>query len=92
METFPVPIPLIAVWGAITLALLGTVMYRGILEQREDDQLFLDKAEEHMAQEQRQLVNRIQKLDSGVKALGITSGALLFLIAVIFVWRGLQNF
>jgi len=92
MEHFPVPIPLIAVWGAITIALVGTVMYRGILEQREDDQLFLDKAEEHMAREQRELVARIQRLDRGVKALGITSGALLFVIAVIFVWRGLQSF
>jgi hypothetical protein len=83
---------LIIVWAAVTLGFIGMMMYRGILSQREEDQLFLDKAEDHMAKEQQQIVARLIRLSKPIKALGITSGALLLVIAGLWIWEGLKSF
>jgi hypothetical protein len=92
MESFPIPIPLLIAWGVVTLALIALVMWRGMLSAKEDDQLFLDDAEKHMAQEQRELVARIERLSKPILALGVSSGVLLLVIAGIFFYKGLQGF
>ena len=71
---------------------LALVAWRSVLSSHEDDQIFLDAAEEHMAREQRELVSKINSLSRPLLASGITSGVLLLLIAGIFVYHGLKNF
>ena len=83
---------LLIVWGVVTAVFLGLVAWRSVLSSHEDDQIFLDAAEEHMAQEQRELVNKINMLSRPLLASGITSGVLLLLLAGIFVYNGLKNF
>jgi len=83
---------LLIVWGVVTAVFLGLVAWRSVLSSHEDDQIFLDSAEEHMAQEQRELVNKINMLSRPLLASGITSGVLLLLMAGIFVYNGLKNF
>jgi hypothetical protein len=83
---------LLIAWGVITAIFLVLVAWRGVLASHEDDQIFLDKAEEHMAQEQRELVSKINSLSKPILTSGITSGVLLLLIAGIFVYHGLKNF
>jgi len=83
---------LLIAWGLVTAIFLALVAWRSVLSSHEDDQIFLDKAEEHMAREQRELVHKIQMLSRPVLASGITSGVLLLLIAGIFVYNGLKNF
>jgi len=80
------------VWGMITVVFVVLMIYRKTLEMHEDDQLFLDKAERHMEQEQRELVAKIEKMDKPILALGISSGAMLLLIAGVWVWEGLKSF
>jgi hypothetical protein len=63
-----------------------------VLSSHEDDQIFIDAAEEHMAREQRELVAKIESLSKPLLASGITSGVLLLLIAGMFVYHGLKNF
>ena len=83
---------LLIIWGVETAIWIGMIMYKKILENREDDQLFLGKAEEHMAREQRELVARLERLDKPILALGITSGVMIVVIAGVWIWRGLvQN-
>jgi hypothetical protein len=43
-------------WGAFTAVLVLLLIYRGTLTMHEDDQLFLDTAEDHMQQEQQALL------------------------------------
>jgi len=83
---------LLIVWGIVTAIFLVLVAWRSVLTSHEDDQIFLDAAEEHMAQEQRQLVAKINKFSAPILTSGITSGVLLLVMAVIFVYHGLKNF
>jgi Tfp pilus assembly protein PilN len=83
---------LLVLWGVITAVLICVMIYKSTLETREEDQLFLDSAENHMAAEQRLIVQRIEKLRRPVTALMVVSGALLAVIAAIWVYQGFQNF
>jgi len=83
---------LLIVWGVVTAIFLALIAWRGVLASHEDDQIFLDKAEDLMAREQRELVTKINKLSKPILTSGITSGVLLLVIAGIFVYQGLKNF
>jgi hypothetical protein len=85
-------IGVLAVWGAVTAALIGLLVYRGTLEIREDDQIFLDSAGESMASEQRQIVERIDKLAKPIKLLLILSIVLLLAAAGVWLFEGFRNF
>ena len=79
-------------WGVVTVVFLALVAWRSVLTSHEDDQIFIDSAEEIMAKEQRELVAKINKLSRPVLMSGICSGVLLLVIAGIFVYQGLKNF
>ena len=83
---------LLITWGVVTAIFLILVIWRSVLASHEDDQIFLDAAEEHMAKEQRELVTKINKLSSPILTSGIMAGVLLLAIAGIFVYNGLKNF
>ena len=51
-------------WGVVTAILVCMWIYRSALENREEDQIFLDAAGDSMAQEQRLIVARIEKLSA----------------------------
>jgi hypothetical protein len=83
---------LLITWGAVTAIFLVLIAWRSVLASHEDDQIFLDSAQEHMAREQRELVAKINSLSRPILTSGITAGVLLLLIAGIFVYNGLKNF
>ena len=83
---------LLIAWGVVTAIFVILVAWRGVLASHEDDQIFLDKAEDHMAKEQRELVTKINSLSKPILTSGITSGVLLLVLAVIFVYHGLKSF
>ncbi len=83
---------LLIVWGLVTAVFIVLLIRKSLLESHEDDQIFLDAAEEHMAREQRELVARISALSRPVTTMGIASGALLLVIAGMWLYEGLKNF
>jgi len=83
---------LLIAWAAVTVVLIGAIIYRGRLENREEDQIFLDPGENTMATEQRVIVGKIEKLGRPITALWVLSGGLLVVIAGVWLYRGFQNF
>lgn len=83
---------LLMVWGIVTTVLTVLVIYGNTLSTREDDQIYLNKAEETMmASEQRVLVVKMSHLAHIIVALAILSGILLAASAGVWVWAGLYG-
>jgi len=83
---------LLIVWAVVTAIFLALVAWRSVLASHEDDQIFIDAAQEHMAREQRELITKINKFSRPILTSGIASGVLLLVIAGMFVYHGLKNF
>lgn len=89
--TGPVLYTLIA-WGIVTAVFLALLLWRNLLESHEDDQLFIDAAQDHMAREQRALIQRINTLSKPIMMTGILAGALLLASAGLWLYEGLKHF
>jgi hypothetical protein len=79
-------------WGVITSVLVVLVIYRGTLSSREDDQIFIDAAEQHHYQEQLVIINRISRLTKPIIALAVLSGVLLLASAGVWIYQGFKSF
>ena len=87
----PTLFELLIAWGVLTAALIALLIYRGTLTMQEDDQLFLDEAESHMAREQLEIMARVNKLGPFVKILGTASAVLILTIAGVAIYQGLTQ-
>jgi hypothetical protein len=84
---------LLIAWGIATSIFLILFIWRSVLSSHEDDQIFLDAAEEHMAREQRELVAKINTLSRPLIITGVLSGLLLLLAGGLWIYEGFkQNF
>jgi hypothetical protein len=82
--------PLI-VWGVLTGVLVILLIYRSTLSMHEDDQLFLDDSASGMAQEQAEIMHKLNKVTPFVKWLGAASGVLILVIAGMAIYQGLNQ-
>jgi hypothetical protein len=83
---------LLIAWGVVTAIFLVLLLRRSLLASHEDDQIFLDAAEEHMAKEQRELVAKINALSKPIMSMGILAGVLLLALAGMWLYPALKNF
>ena len=82
------PFPLLWIlWAGLTIVLIVLLIYRSTLSMHEDDQLFLDSAEAHMAKEQEELIVRMNKIEPWVKICGAGSAVLFILIAGLMLYQ-----
>ena len=92
-ESQPVLLMLFMVsWGVITAVLVILVVYRGILSSREDDQIFIDAAEQHHYQEQQAVIAKMSRLTKPIITLAVISGVLLLTSAGLWIYGGLKSF
>jgi hypothetical protein len=83
---------LLLAWGVVTAILVCMWIYRSALENREEDQIFLDAAGDSMAREQAALVARIEKLSMPIMGLMVLSGLLLVSMAALWIYQSIQSF
>jgi hypothetical protein len=81
---------MLIVWGALTAILIVLLIYRSTLTMHEDDQLFLNESDTHMATEQAEVLSKVNKITPLVKVLGGISGAGILVIAGVFIYQGLN--
>ena len=79
------------IWAVVTLAYLALFLYRSLVGMREEDTLYLSAGESRMADEQRELMKRITKLDSYSGKLGWTALALTVLLGGIWGYDALGH-
>jgi beta-lactamase regulating signal transducer with metallopeptidase domain len=79
-------------WGVITAVLAVLVIYRGTLSSREDDQIFIDAAEQHHYQEQQVIIARSEGLTKPIIALAVVSAVLLIASASVWMYQGFKSF
>jgi uncharacterized membrane protein YjfL (UPF0719 family) len=82
---------LLIAWGVLTAILIVLLIYRSTLTMQEDDQLFLNESESHMQTEQTELLAKVNRITPLVKVLGALSGAMILVIAGLFIYQGLNN-
>jgi len=82
---------MVIAWGIVTAVFIVLFIWRSVLSSHEDDQIFLDAAEEHMAREQRELVAKINSLSRPLLGAGIIAGVLLLVIAGMLLKPGLKG-
>lgn len=83
---------LLVSWGLITVLLVILLIYRVTLSSKEDDRLYLNKAEvAMMGSEQAVLTTRLNRLSKPIVTLAILSGILLLASASLWVWIGFSN-
>jgi hypothetical protein len=83
---------LLLAWGVVTAILVCMWIYRSALENREEDQIFLDAAGDSMAREQALLVARIEKLNRPILVLMVLSGLLLVSTGALWAYQSIQSF
>ncbi len=77
--------------GILAAVLIILLIYRSTLTMQEDDQLFLDESESHMAQEQMEIMAKVNKINPLVKALSATVGVMILVIAGWAVYLALNS-
>jgi len=73
-------------WLALTLILILLLIYRSTLVMHEDDQLFLNDSESHMAKEQNEVLSKLQKVQPWVRVFTGLSGLLALVLVGMWVY------
>jgi uncharacterized membrane protein SpoIIM required for sporulation len=82
---------MLILWVSLTAILVVLLIYRGTLTMHEDDQLFLDSAEDHMQKEQQELIAKVNKINPWVRILGTCSALLIVVIAGTYFYTHLTR-
>jgi hypothetical protein len=83
---------LLASWIAVTGILIVLVIYGNALSTREDDELYLNRAEQvMMAAEQNVLIRKMSRLARIIVGFAILSALLFAATAGVWAWIGLNN-
>jgi hypothetical protein len=82
---------LMVIWITATVILVGLLIYRALLSNKEDDQIFLGVGEQHMAQEQAALVGKMQMIGRYSLIMGILSVVLLLVMAGLWTYQQLSQ-
>jgi uncharacterized membrane protein YjfL (UPF0719 family) len=82
---------LLVAWGILTGILVLLLIYRSTLTMHEDDSIFLNDTESQMQKDQVEVLAKMKRITPLLKVLGALSGAMILVIAGLFIYQGLSN-
>jgi hypothetical protein len=83
---------LLMLWGTVTAVLVVLVIYGNMLDNHEDEEIYINKEEGSiMGGEQKALVAKMERLKRVIFSLAVVSGVLLLASASIWVYIGLTR-
>jgi hypothetical protein len=83
---------LLMLWGTVTAALVVLVIYGNMLDNHEDEEIYINKKEEAMmGSGQKALIAKMERLKKVIFSLAVVSGILLLASATIWVYIGLTR-
>ena len=91
MEPSNIVLMLFSACGVITVVLAILLIYRSRLSSKEDDQIFIDAAERHHFEEQKELIARITRLQMPIVVLTSILAVLFLLGFSVWLYQGLRN-
>jgi hypothetical protein len=74
----------IGLWALVTIIYAALFLYRAIVGAKEEDSLFISAGEAHMAKEQRQIMDRVNKIEPATRAFGIAAAVMT--VVVLGAW------
>ena len=81
---------LLIAWGILTAILIVLLIYKSTLTMHEDDSIFLQETESQMQKDQTEVLAKMRKITPILKVLGAVSGAMILIIAGLFIYQGLN--
>ena len=81
---------LLIAWGILTAILIVLLIYKSTLTMHEDDSIFLQETESQMQKDQTEVLAKMKKITPILKVLGVVSGAMILIIAGLFIYQGLN--
>lgn len=81
---------LLIAWGVLTGILIILMIYKSTLTMHEDDSIFLSESESQMEKDQVEILSKVRKITPMIKVLGALSGAMILVIAGMFIYQGLM--
>lgn len=81
----------VAIWVVVTVILVALSIHRSIFVMREEDTIFLSKAEGPTSDQYARVFQRLRRLELILKIFSFSSGALTLLIAVIWLYQQLYR-
>jgi hypothetical protein len=79
------------VWAVVFATLLALLAYRGTLTRYEEDQLFLDPAEDHQKSEQVAILQRIDKIQPFVRIMIGATCVMSACVLGVYVWDAIRH-
>ena len=78
-------------FGIFAVGLILLLIYRSTLTMHEDDSIDLHEVESQMHKDQVEVLAKMRKITPIVKVLGALSGAMILVIAGLFIYQGLNS-
>lgn len=79
------------VWAGIAAILLILLGYRTTLTRYEEDQIFLDDAEDHQQREHDALLLKVQKIQPWVRLAIAATCVMSACIIGVYIWEAVRN-
>jgi hypothetical protein len=79
------------VWAGVLAILLILLAYRATLTRYEEDQLFLDDAEDHQKKELNEILAKVNKIQPFVRVATGATCVLSACILGIYIWDAVQH-